>query len=61
MATAQNMGVVVMKPFGHGHLIGEYTAAHLLQFVLRQPGVHIVVPGLDAKWQVDEAFVAVAG
>ncbi len=59
-AMQKDIGIVVMKPYNHGHLFPEHTAAELLQFVLRQPGVHIVVPGLDAKWQVDQAFLGVA-
>jgi len=61
LARDQGMGVVAMKVFGHGQLFREFTARQLLQFVLEQPGVQIAVPGLDAKWQVDEAFRAVAG
>lgn len=61
LAKEQRLGVVIMKPFGHGSLFREFTTRQLLQFALSPPGVHIVTPGLDAKWQVDEAFRAVAG
>ncbi len=61
LAKEKRIGVVVMKAFGLGHLFRQFTARQLLQFVLEQPGVHIVAPGLDAQWHVDEAFRAVAG
>ncbi len=60
LAMQKGIGVVTMKPFGHGNLFREFTAHQLLHFALDRPGVHVVTPGLDAKWQVDEAFRAVA-
>jgi len=54
LAKEHDVGVVAKKPFAMGKLIGEYGARRLLEFVLANPDVHTVIPGMVNSAQVRE-------
>jgi len=54
LAKEHDVGVIVKKPFAMGKLIGEYGARLLLEFVLENPDVHTVIPGMVNLAQVRE-------
>jgi len=54
LAREHDVGVIVKKPFAAGKLIAEYGARGLLEFVVENPGVHTVIPGMVNLAQVRE-------
>jgi len=54
LAKEHDVGVIVKKPFAAGKLIAKYGARRLLEFVLANPHVHTVIPGMVNLAQVRE-------
>ncbi|MCL2774045.1 MAG: hypothetical protein FWD71_11935 [Oscillospiraceae bacterium] len=54
-----NIGLVVMKPFGGGFLLRPdintgFTPANLISYALNQTGVSTVIPGCENKEQIED-------
>jgi len=54
LAKEYDVGVIVKKPFAAGKLIPKHGARRLLEFVLENPDVHTVIPGMVNLDQVRE-------
>ncbi len=61
VAVKAGTGVLAMKTFGDGHLLESKTFKPLegLRYGLSQPGVSVVITGMDKPEIVDQAFEAV--
>ncbi|MFQ6088301.1 MAG: aldo/keto reductase [Candidatus Methanofastidiosia archaeon] len=46
LAKEQDIGVIIKKSLGGGKLISKYGVKHLLQFILKNPGIHTAIPGM---------------
>lgn len=53
VANAKEMGIVVMKPFGYGHLLRAITAKEAFSWVLSQK-VSVAIVGANALSEIDQ-------
>jgi len=54
LAKEHDVGVIIKKPFAAGKLISRYGVRRLLEFVLENPDVHTVIPGMPRPEHVWE-------